>query len=246
MSDNGFAAEVAAERQDIEHLFSALFDCDNFTGRSGGMYAYEGLGSIYWHMVSKLLLAVMETVQAAEATGCSAEVLKALKAVYYDVRDGIGFNKTPDAYGAFPTDPYSHTPGFSGARQPGMTGQVKEEVLTRLAELGVLVANGCVSFCPSNLRRRELLTESAVLQYFDVAGEPQSVTLVPGQVGFTYCQVPVVYTQAGAEGGITLTLSDGQSQAVAGNTLSAEASTEVFKKSGAVARIDVTIRAVLD
>ena len=246
LSDNGFSAEVAAERQDIEHLFSALFDCDNFTGRSGGMYAYEGLGSIYWHMVSKLLLAVMETVQAAEATGCSGEVLKALKAAYYDVRDGIGFNKTPDAYGAFPTDPYSHTPGFSGARQPGMTGQVKEEVLTRLAELGVLVANGCVSFCPSNLRQRELLTESAVLQYFDIAGEPQSVPLAPGQVGFTYCQVPVVYTQAGAEGGITLTLSDGQSQAVAGNTLSAEASAEVFKKSGAVARIDVTIRAVLD
>ena len=29
-----------------------------FTGRSGSFFAYEGLGSIYWHMVSKLLLAV--------------------------------------------------------------------------------------------------------------------------------------------------------------------------------------------
>ena len=41
----------------------------------------------------------------------------------------MGFKKTesPAEYGAFPDDPYSHTPSFGGARQPGMTGQVKEE-----------------------------------------------------------------------------------------------------------------------
>ena len=33
----------------------------SFTGRSGAFYKYEGLGSIYWHMVSKLLVAVQET-----------------------------------------------------------------------------------------------------------------------------------------------------------------------------------------
>ncbi|MDG1065271.1 MAG: hypothetical protein P8O91_03560 [Luminiphilus sp.] len=243
---SGFAAEVAAERQSIEGLFSTLFDCDNFTGRSGGMYAFEGLGSIYWHMVSKLLLAVMETVQAAEASDCSDEILSDLKAAYYDVRDGIGFNKTPEVYGAFPTDPYSHTPGFAGARQPGMTGQVKEEVLTRLAELGVNVANGCVSFIPSTLRRRELLTESAALHYFDIAGKRQSLMLSPGQIGFTYCQVPVVYSQSDGAGDIRLTLSDGRSQTIEGKTLSSEVSTELFKKRGAVTRIDVAIMTTLD
>jgi hypothetical protein len=246
LSDGGFSAEVAAERQSIEILFSTLFDCDNFTGRSGGMYAFEGLGSIYWHMVSKLLLAVMETVQAAEASGCSDELLSNLKAAYYDIRDGIGFNKSPKVYGAFPTDPYSHTPGFSGARQPGMTGQVKEEVLTRLAELGVNVANGCVSFIPSTLRRRELLTESAVLQYFDVAGERHSVMLSAGQLGFTYCQVPVVYSQSNGAGEITLTLSNGSLQTIKGNTLSSDVSTELFKKQGSVVRIDVAITTTLD
>ena len=35
-------------------------------------------------------------------------------------------------------DPYSHTPGGAGAKQPGMTGQVKEEVITRLGELNFL------------------------------------------------------------------------------------------------------------
>ncbi len=38
-------------------------------------------------------------------------------------------------YGAIPTDPYSHTPGFAGAQQPGMTGPVKEDIC-RLGELG--------------------------------------------------------------------------------------------------------------
>ena len=67
---------------------------------------------------------------------------------YFDIRGGIGFNKTPKDYGAFPTDPYSHTPGFAGAKQPGMTGQVKEEVITRLIELGVFVSSGCICFNP--------------------------------------------------------------------------------------------------
>ena len=246
LAENGFDAEVAAERQSIESLFSRLFDCDSFTGRSGGMYAYEGLGSIYWHMVSKLLLAVMENFQAAESTGCSSEVLSGLKSAYYDVRDGIGFNKTPDVYGAFPVDPYSHTPGFAGARQPGMTGQVKEEILTRLGELGISVAGGCVSFCPRILRRRELLAEDAVLHYFDVEGERQSLALTSGQLGFTYCQVPVVYTQAELQGSITLSFADGPAQTVPGNTLTADLSEKIFKKSGAITRIDVAITMTLD
>ena len=39
-------------------LYEEVFDHQSFTGRSGTFYKYEGLGCIYWHMVSKLLLAV--------------------------------------------------------------------------------------------------------------------------------------------------------------------------------------------
>ncbi|CAN0044150.1 unnamed protein product, partial [Discosporangium mesarthrocarpum] len=42
---------------------------------------------------------------------------------------------------AFPTDPYSHT-NRHGAQQPGMTGQVKEEIVTRFGELGVRIEGG--------------------------------------------------------------------------------------------------------
>ena len=44
----------------ILDIYEEMFDHQSFTGRSGTFYGYEGLGSIYWHMVSKLLLVVEE------------------------------------------------------------------------------------------------------------------------------------------------------------------------------------------
>ena len=42
-------------------IYESVFKHREFTGRSGTMFSYEGIGSIYWHMNSKLLLAVQET-----------------------------------------------------------------------------------------------------------------------------------------------------------------------------------------
>jgi hypothetical protein len=69
-------------------------------------------------MVSKLLLAVQETYFRAAQAGESEAPLRALADVYYDVRQGLGFNKSPDVYGAFPTDPYSHTPAGRAPSNP--------------------------------------------------------------------------------------------------------------------------------
>jgi hypothetical protein len=49
-----------ADRKKWLATYEQVFDHQSFTGRSGTFYKYEGLGSIYWHMVSKLLLAVQE------------------------------------------------------------------------------------------------------------------------------------------------------------------------------------------
>ena len=54
---------------------------------------------------------------------------------YFEILAGIGAHKSPELYGAFPTDPYSHTPGGKGAQQPGMTGQVKEDLSADSASL---------------------------------------------------------------------------------------------------------------
>ncbi len=100
----------------------------------------------------------------------------ALVSLYYRVREGIGFNKTPAEYGAFPTDPYSHTPKHIGAQQPGMTGQVKEEILTRFAELGVRVHDGAVRFDPCLLRACEFIDEPQPFRFLDVDGDWQELT----------------------------------------------------------------------
>jgi hypothetical protein len=219
-------------------VYEATFDHHSFTGRSGTMFAYEGLGSIYWHMVAKLLLAASERTFAAAEQGAPSEIVNELRERYYTIRRGLGgFNKTPSVYGAFPLDPYSHTPSGSGARQPGMTGQVKEEVLTRFAELGVVVQAGCISFRPLLLRKSEFLREPAELSTFDVSGAPLTLSLAEGTLGFTYCQVPVVF-HLDDELRIKLTRQAGTEE-VLGDTLSAEASAALFARTGAIKQIDV-------
>ncbi len=94
---------------------------------------------------------------------------------YYRVRRGLGFEKDAEEYGAFPTDPYSHTPARGGARQPGMTGQVKEELLTRWAELGVTVSRGSIRFSPLLLSDAEFRNEPGSLACLDVDGRPREI-----------------------------------------------------------------------
>jgi hypothetical protein len=229
------------EIERILEIYENVFNHRAFTGRSGTMFAYEGLGSIYWHMVGKLLLAVQERFFAAVDRGDGEDVTKRLAEHYYRIRKGIGgFNKSPDVYGAFPLDPYSHTPRHSGARQPGMTGQVKEETITRQGELGVLVREGRVSFRPLLLRRSEFLREQAVFATFNIRSEPIEIGLEPGSLAFTYCQVPVIY-HLGDQPRIVLTLLDDSTLAVASDTLSRDSSAALFQRTGAIACIDAWV-----
>jgi hypothetical protein len=206
------------------------------------MFGFEGLGCIYWHMVSKLLLALQENFFAALEGDAGAEVCQRLGALYYQVRGGIGFNKTPAEYGAFPTDPYSHTPGHGGAQQPGMTGQVKEEVLTRFGELGLRVADGEVRFQPGLLRSREFSPEARRFRFLDVDGQWQELTVPASGLAFTWCQVPVVYRLRG-EGHPTLTieLQDGSTQSLPQLALPARVSSELFRRSGRIRQISLEL-----
>ena len=144
----------------VADTYDRLLCHKEFTGRSGTMFAYEGLGCIYWHMVAKLLLAVQEAVFAASDQNSPAT--GELKNLYRDVRAGLGYKKTPAEYGAFPFDPYSHTPGEGGAQQPGMTGQVKEEILTRWGELGLRWKAGVLFVDPALVDPEEIPLDAAL------------------------------------------------------------------------------------
>jgi len=224
------------QRAAVLDLWSRIFAHDEFTGRSGTFFMFEGLGSVYWHMIAKLLLAVQGCHRRAADPAAAA----ALAEIYADIRDGLGFRKTPAAYGAFPTDPYSHTPSDRGAQQPGMTGQAKEQVLIRLGELGVEVADGRVAFRPRLLHRSELLTEPTSFRTLDPAGREQLWSLPVDGLAFTYCQVPVTYA-LGDAATITLERCDGGSEVVDGTELDREASAAIFERRGIYRRLAVTL-----
>ena len=234
-----YAALVAAERDFILDLFEQTFNHAAFTGRSGAFFAYEGLGSIYWHMVSKLLLAAEECYQQAVSGGADAAVTSALAAAYYDIRAGIGFNKTPAEYGAFPTDPYSHTPWGRGAQQPGMTGQVKEEIVTRWGELGVKLQQGLLCFTPSLLCPDEVLPTASVFDYVNVTGNTASLSLPPDSLAFTFCQTPVIY-QRGAAAQIEVLYADGRLVELQGHCLDETITRHILNRDGQIKQVHVT------
>ena len=237
-----FGADDPGAQLAVIDLYETVFNHKTFTGRSGTMFGFEGLGSIYWHMVSKLLLAIEENFFNARDDGADPATLQRLGELYYRVRAGIGFNKTPADYGAFPTDPYSHTPGHAGARQPGMTGQVKEEIITRFAELGIRVAGGVVSIQPALLRTREFNSESAELKYLDVDNCWQSLTLPRPGLGFTWCQVPFVYLlDDNATRDVVVDFDDGSDAHFPNFTLPADISAHLFQRDGRVRKITVTV-----
>ncbi len=228
----------AEERAYILDLYERVFDHQSFTGRSGAFYKYEGLGSIYWHMVSKLLVAVEETLDRAAGEGADVGVIDRLRRHCHEIREGIGVHKPPEAYGAVPLDPYSHTPGFAGVQQPGMTGQVKEDLITRLGEMGVSVEAGRLGFRAHLLNRDEFLGEQKTFRYYDLSGRERGIDLEPGMLGFTVCQTPVVAHQAGPRR-IEVTRRDGVSTSVDGVDLDAATSAAIFERTGEVTRLDV-------
>jgi hypothetical protein len=231
-----YAALVEAEAGKIEALFEAVFRHDEFTGRSGTFFAYEGLGSVYWHMVSKLLLAVQETILRSGNEPCT----RALFEKYADICRGQSFNKTPGVYGAFPTDPYSHTPKGQGAKQPGMTGLVKEEILIRQGELGLSIEQGNLGFDFRLLDRQEFLVTPGVFSYWSVEGKQQQIELKAGSLAYSICQVPVIL-QAANENEIKIYLADGSTRQIEGHVLDAANSRHIFQRDGSVQHLVVSI-----
>jgi hypothetical protein len=235
--------KLATSENDIQkvlEIFEEVFNHKAFTGRSMTFYGYEGLGSIYWHMVSKLLYAAQEVCLSAIKTNAKEETIHRLIAHYYEINKGIGVHKSPDLYGAFPTDPYSHTPAGRGAQQPGMTGQVKEDILARFGELGVGVEDGKLQFKPSMLQRKEFLTENKEVSFIQIDGTTKKLNLAKDSLAFSYCQVPIVYKLATSDL-IELHYADGKKENIDSNELDLLTSEKIIQRTGKIVQIVVNI-----
>jgi len=218
-----------------------MFDHQSYTGRSGTFYAYEGLGSIYWHMVSKLRLAVEECFFAAVDKGADPVIVGKLKEHYYEIKAGIGLYKTPQLYGAFPTDAYSHTIRDAGVKQPGMTGQVKEDVISRMGEIGIRIKHGSIIFDTRLIHQKEFIHRKKVLSFYPVSGEKQQHELKQNQLGFTLCQIPVIYT-LNDHANVTVSLRNGQQEIIQGNSINQHFSRLIFNRNSEVKLIEVAVK----
>ncbi len=224
----------------ILNLFEEIFNHKEFTGRSGTFYAYEGLGSIYWHMVSKLALAVQENLIQAKENNASSETIDTLSTIYYNIYEGIGIHKSVTKYGAFPTDAYSHTPIHKGVQQPGMTGQVKEDILCRWGELGIEIKNNTIHFNPFFLQKNEFISVAKNFIFYNINGEKSSIAIPENSLAFTYCQVPIIYTLSENENTLTITFDNETTYKENSHILSHEHSTMIFNRSGKIKSILVT------
>lgn len=216
------------EQLEVEQLYEKIFDHQSFTGRSGTFYKYEGLGSIYWHMVSKLLLSIGESISRATAQHIEPETINQLKRYYTDVKCGIGAHKSPAEYGSFPFDPYSHTPMMAGVQQPGMTGQVKEDIISRFFELGITVRNGQLVIIPIILKQEEFIQPNVGKQ----------LKYTTPYLTFSYCSIPFVYL-LDDKSGIDICYDNGETETINGYSLNIEQSRSVFNRDKKIKMIKV-------
>lgn len=219
--------EIAdSEQLEIEKLYEKLFDHQSFTGRSGTFYKYEGLGCIYWHMVSKLLLVIGENIKMAVDENVAAEVIEKLKHHYAEVKAGIGAHKSPADYGSFPFDPYSHTPMMAGVQQPGMTGQVKEDVISRFFELGIEINNGQLSVQPYMLGDNEYIAANNEINF--------------PHLKFSYCSIPFVFVKDGNKV-IIVECKESEKIKFDGYQLDKAMSDKIFNRSTSINKIVVSV-----
>jgi hypothetical protein len=191
-------------------------------------------------MVSKLILAIGEVIEekAKRNDPADQEELQLIHDFWLETKEGLGLHKPPEVYGAFTTDPYSHTPRHAGVQQPGMTGQVKEDILSRWMELGLEISNGTLKFNPLLLAGNEFLEEEKIFSFYGLDGRKKELAVPAGALAFTFCQVPVIY-RTDERQVLRIHLKDGKLVESEIPELSVDLSAELFARSGKIEKIEV-------
>ena len=127
-----------------------------------------------------------------------------------------------------------------------MTGQVKEELLCRFAELGVRISEGRARIQPALLRRREFVSQSRTSGFLDVDGAWHDLTIPADGLGFSWCCIPLIYRlDDAAPESLSVCYDDGTRQTRQSLELSAEDSVEIFGRTGRVRQIEVVLNSKL-
>jgi hypothetical protein len=123
-----------------------------------------------------------------------------------------------------------------------MTGQVKEEIVARFGELGVLVKGGAVEFEPALLRPCEFVAVPQPFRYLDVSGAWQVLTVPAHGLAFTWCQVPLLYrVDESVKSNLSVYWESGEHQVLPALSLPTEVAQQLFQRSGRIQRIELVL-----
>ena len=115
---------------------------------------------------------------------------------------------------------------MAGVQQPGMTGQVKEDIINRFFELGVIVQDGELKIQPLILGKDEFIQPSDT-------NSNQFPTL-----SFTYCSIPFIYL-IDENIGIDVIAKEEATIHIAGYSLSHVQSQLIFNRDAKIEKVIV-------
>jgi hypothetical protein len=119
-----------------------------------------------------------------------------------------------------------------------MTGQVKEDIISRFGELGISVQEGKIVFNPGLLRKSEFIMTSDNFEYISIQNRIESISLQADNLAFTFCQVPFVY-HISEKNKIIVTNTNGSSSESEGLTINEYSSKEIFERTSSIKQVDV-------
>ena len=122
-----------------------------------------------------------------------------------------------------------------------MTGQVKEDILSRFAELGVKIKDSTLSFGLDLFDADELLESDGEFTYCNVEGEFKMEPVPASGFAYTLFQVPIIY-QPGDSDQIVVTLTDGSEVKFEGTSIDQATSEKLFSRVGEVVKISCSFR----
>ena len=122
-----------------------------------------------------------------------------------------------------------------------MTGQVKEDIIARMVELGVETSNGQISFSNGIFNENEYLTKRVNFEHINPKGHKSIIELKKGSLAFTICQTPVVY-QRSRKSLIEIIYSSGETEKITGLLLPQNISKRIFERDGAIKKIIVSFQ----
>jgi hypothetical protein len=97
-----------------------------------------------------------------------------------------------------------------------------------------------VYFDPCLLRKEEFLGDPKVFTFVNVNGESASLNLDKNSLGFTFCQIPVIYTLSNT-GGVEIIFSN-RTESYDSMKLNRDVSQKIFGRTGEINKILVGIK----